>query len=103
MEEQHRQPQRKPCIDPYGFDYGRNLPSLAEEHWRIVDEGDRWVVWFVPANHPERWRELASFSTHGEARDFVKIMCPGIDSSASRKQGDQPAALRCIQIPIRLR
>jgi hypothetical protein len=50
------------------------VPSLAEERWRIVDEGDRWVVWFVPRNYPERWRELAAFDTEPEAVDFLKAL-----------------------------
>ena len=68
-------PHAKPCTDEDCFWHGRlnmvNVPSLAEECWRIVDEGDCWAVWFVPLNHPERWRELASFPTESEAREFM--------------------------------
>ena len=48
-----------------------NVSSLVEECWQIVDEGDRWALWFVPQNHPERWTELASFSTRPEAMEFL--------------------------------
>jgi len=51
-----------------------NIPSLAQERWRIVDEGDRWIVWFIPLNHTERWREVANYSTEAEATDYVKSM-----------------------------
>ena len=68
-------PHPKPCADETCFWHGRlnwvNVSSLAEERWRIVDEGDRWEVWFVPLNHPERWRELASFPTESEAQEFT--------------------------------
>jgi len=50
------------------------IPTLGEERWRVVDEGDQWVVWYVPQNHPERWRELATFSTETEAVDYLKFM-----------------------------
>ena len=68
-------PHPKPCTNEDCFYHGRlsmaYVPSLAEERWQIVDEGDRWAVWFVPLNHPERWRELASFPTESEAREFM--------------------------------
>jgi len=51
-----------------------HIPSLTEERWRIVDEGDRWVVWFVPRQHPESWRELADFGSEPEAVEFVKAL-----------------------------
>ena len=50
----------------------RAIPTLAEERWRIVDEGDRWAVWFVPVHHPHLWRELASFDTEKEAKSYVQ-------------------------------
>jgi hypothetical protein len=49
-----------------------DIPTLAEERWRIVDEGDRWTVWFIPLNHPEQCRELATFSTEAEAVNYMK-------------------------------
>ena len=49
-------------------------PSIAQEGWRIVDEGDRWAVWFIPKNHPGRWRELGEFATEREAVDYVKSL-----------------------------
>ena len=68
-------PHPKPCTNEDCFWHGRldmaNVPSLWEERWRMVDEGDRWAVWFVPRNHPERWQELASFSTESEAREYL--------------------------------
>jgi len=51
-----------------------DIPTLGEERWRIVDEGDRWVVWFVPQNHPHLWSELADFSSEREAVDFTKSL-----------------------------
>jgi len=71
-------PHPRPCTNEDCFWHGRldmaNVPSLAEERWQIVDEGDRWAVWFVPCNHPERWKELASFSARSEAMEFLQIM-----------------------------
>ena len=68
-------PHPKPCTDEDCFWHGRlnmvNVPSLAEERWQIVDEGDRWAVWFVPLNHPEWWKELGSFTTKSEAWQYV--------------------------------
>ena len=49
-----------------------NTPTIAEERWRIVDEGDRWIVWFIPQNYPERWRELGDFPTEREAVEYLK-------------------------------
>jgi hypothetical protein len=51
-----------------------DVSPLAEERWQIVDEGDHWAVWFVPENHPERWKESASFSTQSEARDYLQTI-----------------------------
>jgi len=45
---------------------------LAEERWRIVDEGDGGWCGLFPRNDPERWRELAAFDTEPEAVDFLK-------------------------------
>ena len=64
-----------PCLNQDCIWHGRvgmaYVPSLAEERWQIVDEGDRWAVWFVPTNHPERWHELAAFNTESEAREYL--------------------------------
>jgi len=57
---------------PLWADRNKRIPSLAEERWRIVDEGDRWVVWFVPLNHPHLWREIASFDTEMEAKSYAQ-------------------------------
>ena len=51
-----------------------DIPSSAEEGWRIVDEGDRWTLWFVPLNHPVRWREWATFATEPEAVEYLKTV-----------------------------
>jgi hypothetical protein len=51
-----------------------DIPSLAEERWRIVDEGDRWALCFVPLNHPERWHELGTFATKAEAVEYLKTL-----------------------------
>jgi hypothetical protein len=48
-----------------------NGPSLAEERWRILDKGDRWSVWSIPLNHPERWRELTDFASEQEANEYL--------------------------------
>ena len=50
----------------------QSIPTLAEERWRIVDEGDEWVVWFIPLHHPERWRELARFRSQDAAEAYVQ-------------------------------
>jgi len=50
----------------------KDVPTLAEERWRVVDEGDRWAVWFVPLNHPHLWREIASFDTEKEAQSYAQ-------------------------------
>jgi len=49
-------------------------PSLVEERWRIVDEGDRWTLWIMPLKHPEQWRELATFATEPEAVEYLKTV-----------------------------
>ena len=71
-------PHPKPCTNEDCFYHGRlsmaYVPSLAEERWQIVDEGDRWAVWFVPLNHTEWWKELASFSTKSEAWEYVNTL-----------------------------
>jgi hypothetical protein len=51
-----------------------DIPLLSEERWRIIDEGDRWTLWFVPLNHPKRWRELATFSTKPEAVEYLRTL-----------------------------
>ena len=44
-----REPHPMPCANEECFWHGRldmaNAPSIAEERWRIVDEGDRWTLW----------------------------------------------------------
>jgi hypothetical protein len=61
----------QPCLFNALMD---DIPTLADEHWRIIDEGDRWRVWFIPTNHPELWRELADFGSEPEAVEFVKSL-----------------------------
>jgi hypothetical protein len=58
----------------FGSAFMAHVPTLAEEAWRIVDEGDHWTVWFVPSHHSEQWHELAVFSTETEARDYIKAL-----------------------------
>ena len=51
-----------------------NTPSIAEERWRIVDEGDGWTVWFIPQNHPELWQEVGEFATELQAVEYLKTL-----------------------------
>jgi hypothetical protein len=50
----------------------KNIPSLAEERWRIVRRDGRWVVRFEPLNHTDLWRDLADFATKAEAIAYLK-------------------------------
>lgn len=47
-------------------------PSVLDERWRIREKCGRWVVRYEPLNHPQCWKDIASFATETEAIVYVQ-------------------------------
>jgi len=50
-----------------------DVASLAEERWKVIRRGRRWVVRFIPLNHSAQWRDVATFDSIAKAVRFVMI------------------------------